>query len=145
MYIWLKQVLAQVQSGSKGSRSSQTLNLMAISPTNKKMKEKKKTCRCGCGSKLTRRGYAGFGPCFHLPGFHFGTGFLSHGHAARVPTTRTRALLGGGNPHALEKASAGEDVQIELQGNSRVSIAQSGGHFQYPRHPGKKGELAPMV
>ena len=21
---------------------------------------------------------AGFGPCFHLPGFHFGTGFLSH-------------------------------------------------------------------
>ena len=32
----------------------------------------------GCGSKLNRRGYAGFGPCFHLPGFHFGTGFLSH-------------------------------------------------------------------
>ena len=26
------------------------------------------------------RGYAGFGPCFHLPGFHFGTGFLSHSH-----------------------------------------------------------------
>ena len=22
----------------------------------------------GCGSKLTRRGYAGFGPCVHLPG-----------------------------------------------------------------------------
>ena len=21
---------------------------------------------------------AGFGPCFHLPGFHFGTGFVSH-------------------------------------------------------------------
>ena len=35
---------------------------------------------CGCGSKLNRRGYAGFGPCFHLPGFHFGTGFLSHSH-----------------------------------------------------------------
>ena len=34
----------------------------------------------GCGSKLNRRGYAGFGPCFHLPGFHFGTGFLSHRH-----------------------------------------------------------------
>ena len=34
----------------------------------------------GCGSKLNRRGYAGFGPCFHLPGFHFGTGFLSHSH-----------------------------------------------------------------
>ena len=34
----------------------------------------------GCGSKLYRRGYAGVGPCFHLPGFHFGTGFLSHSH-----------------------------------------------------------------
>ena len=31
------------------------------------------------GSKLSRKGYAGFGPCFHLPGFHFGTVFfLSH-------------------------------------------------------------------
>ena len=37
---------------------------------------------CGCGSKLNKRGYAGFGPCFHLPGFHFGTGFLSHSHMA---------------------------------------------------------------
>ena len=25
---------------------------------------------------------AGFGPCFHLPGFHFGTGFLSHSQMA---------------------------------------------------------------
>ena len=25
-------------------------------------------CSYGCGSKLNRRGYAGFGPCFHLPG-----------------------------------------------------------------------------
>ena len=30
---------------------------------------------------------AGFGPCFHLPGFHFGTGFLSH------------SLFGLGGPH----------------------------------------------
>ena len=36
----------------------------------------------GCGSKLNRRGYAGCGPCFYLPGFHFGTGFLSH---SRMP------------------------------------------------------------
>ena len=34
----------------------------------------------GCGSQLNRRGYAGFGPWFHLPGFHFCTGFLSHSH-----------------------------------------------------------------
>ena len=26
----------------------------------------------GCGSKLNRRGYAGVGPCVHLPGFQFG-------------------------------------------------------------------------
>ena len=30
--------------------------------------------------KIKQRGYAGVGPCFHLPGFHFGTGFLSHRH-----------------------------------------------------------------
>ena len=35
---------------------------------------------CGCGSKLKSLGYAGFGPCFHLPGFRFGTGLLSHSH-----------------------------------------------------------------
>ena len=32
--------------------------------------------KLGCGSKLNRRGYAGFGPCFDLPEFHFGTSFL---------------------------------------------------------------------
>ena len=34
----------------------------------------------GRSSKLNRRSYAGVGPCFHLAGFHCGTGFLSHGH-----------------------------------------------------------------
>ena len=38
------------------------------------------TSQYGCGSKLNRRGYAGFGPCFHAPRFDFGTGFLSHSH-----------------------------------------------------------------
>ena len=38
----------------------------------------------GCGSKLSRRGYAGFGPCFHFPGFHLGTVFLSHSQDFRV-------------------------------------------------------------
>ena len=33
--------------------------------------------RNGCGSKLNSRAYAGFGPCFHLPGFHFVTGLLN--------------------------------------------------------------------
>ena len=30
--------------------------------------------------KINQEGYAGFGPCFHLPGIHFGTGFLIHTH-----------------------------------------------------------------
>ena len=32
----------------------------------------------GYGSKLHHQGTAGFGPCFHLPGFHFGNLFLTH-------------------------------------------------------------------
>ena len=28
---------------------------------------------------------AGFGPCFHLTGFHVGTGFLSHSHSGCSP------------------------------------------------------------
>ena len=37
-------------------------------------------CRCesGYGSKLNRRGHAGFGPCFHLRGFRLGYLFLIH-------------------------------------------------------------------
>ena len=56
----------------------------------------------GCGSKLNRRGYAGFGPCFHLPGFHFGTGFLSHSHFTillpRTPWWFFRQTTALGNP-----------------------------------------------
>ena len=37
--------------------------------------------RFGCGSQLNRRGCAGCGPCFELPGFHVGILFLlSHSH-----------------------------------------------------------------
>ena len=33
--------------------------------------------------KINQEGQtAGFGPCFHLPGFHFDIGFLSHGHVS---------------------------------------------------------------
>ena len=49
----------------------------------------------GCGSKLNRRGYAGFGPCFHLPGFHFGTGFLSH---SQVNSPKVESLASGLHP-----------------------------------------------
>ena len=35
----------------------------------------------GYGSKLNHQGTTGFGPCFHLPGFHLGYLFLTHGRA----------------------------------------------------------------
>ena len=44
----------------------------------------------GCGSKLNRRGYAGVGPCFHLPGFHFGTGFLEQPYVIPGPLIDTQ-------------------------------------------------------
>ena len=37
---------------------------------------------CGCGSKLNHWGTAGYSPCFHLPGFHFGYLFLTHSHVS---------------------------------------------------------------
>ena len=38
--------------------------------------------------KIKQEGYAGVGPCFHLPGFHFGTVFLSHSHLDKSIFTR---------------------------------------------------------
>ena len=35
-------------------------------------------CDMGYGSKSNHQGTAGFSPCFHLPGFHFGHTFLSN-------------------------------------------------------------------
>ena len=36
--------------------------------------------RSGYGSKLSHQGTAGFSQCLHLPGFHFGYLFSTHGH-----------------------------------------------------------------
>ena len=38
------------------------------------------------GSKLNQQGTAGFGPCFYLPGFHFGYIFLTHSHVGFAST-----------------------------------------------------------
>ena len=38
---------------------------------------------CGCGSKLSNWGYAGFSLPVHLPGFHFGPPFFSHTHVSK--------------------------------------------------------------
>ena len=47
------------------------------------------------GSKLNHQETAGFSPCFHLPGFHFGYLFLTHSHVcvttASIPATATAA------------------------------------------------------
>ena len=45
----------------------------------------------GYGSKLNHRGIAGFSPCFHLPGFHFGYPFLPHSQISAPKQTRRHA------------------------------------------------------
>ena len=42
----------------------------------------------GYGSKLNHPGTAGFSPCFHFPGLHFGYLFLTHSHFAAVRNFR---------------------------------------------------------
>ena len=44
--------------------------------------------------KINQEGQtAGFGSCFHLPGFHFGTGFLSHSHIMFFHAVSTQDAL----------------------------------------------------
>ena len=38
------------------------------------------------GSILSHQGTAGFRPCFHLPGFHFGYLILTHSHMNQIET-----------------------------------------------------------
>ena len=71
----------------------------------------------GSGSKLTSQGCAGFGLCFHLPGFHFGTGFLSH---TQVRTTafftegggRSTSIGGSPGPIKRSETDLGWDKEI---------------------------------
>ena len=75
----------------------------------------------GCGSKFNRRGYADFGPCFHLPGFHFGTGFLSHSHM-REPFVKPKRRRLGQVGHT--------DERMGVLGNQREST-KTGGEVPY--------------
>ena len=50
----------------------------------------------GCGSKLSRRGYAGFLPCFHFIGVPFWYRFLSHCHMSKYSTLKTFFASKGG-------------------------------------------------
>ena len=48
----------------------------------------------GCGSKSIHQGTAAFGPCCHLPGFHFGvTLFLTHSHMGDLHLGGTVGIL----------------------------------------------------
>ena len=72
----------------------------------------------GYGSKLKSRGYAGFGPCFHFPGFHFGIGFLSHTHLlCRV----AHDLLSG--PKSPDGPMGPESPRGEARGSVRIQVA----------------------
>ena len=92
----------------------------------------------GCGSKLSRRGYAGVGPCFHLAGFRFG-GFLSlrsiprklsasgasraRSHSNRLGDVlglldrRARLLQAGGLELTLGRAKEADPVDLGVMGS----------------------------
>ena len=67
----------------------------------------------GCGSRLNRRGYAGFGPCFHLPGFHFGTGCLSHSHSWWAPFFDTH------NTHPIRRGVGHQKSKLSHHGQNK--------------------------
>ena len=69
----------------------------------------------GCGSKLSNWGYAGFSLPVHLPGFHFGTPFLSH--AQLFKTSMSFVALAVGSPLAVVFAATGSlDCYEEVTG-----------------------------
>ena len=51
-----------------------------------------KPCYIWVWLKIQEGQTAGFGPCFHLPGFHFATGFLSHSHLSSSMSPKRRSL-----------------------------------------------------
>ena len=55
-------------------------------------------------NSATRNWTAGFGPCFHLPGFHCGYVFLTHSHLCLI-----WALVGRGKNSAVRPAQAKPD------------------------------------
>ena len=75
----------------------------------------------GCGSQLNRRSYAGCGPCFHLPGFHFGTGFFSHSHVF----SRCWPGLLAGVMHALD-GCAPHQIAFDKQRDLDAQLHQPG-------------------
>ena len=96
----------------------------------------------GHGSKLNHQGTAGFGPCFHLPGFRFGYIFLTHSQittgsrAPRPPARRARAGPGttrctGGTRERAERvggafcSAAGQQRDVFPVGWSRHALVES--------------------
>ena len=65
----------------------------------------------GYGSKLNHQGIAGFGPCTHLPGCHFGYPFLTHTHLLPGVPEPVRSVA-----RSLPRPGAGlEDVSPEAR------------------------------
>ena len=92
----------------KGKRSRKPNGLTARCPSDCDVR----FCPAGCGSKLARRGYAGFGPCFHLPGFHFGTGLVSRGQLFQLRFDDAPAFLFGPQNVCIVHAEPRESCMI---------------------------------
>ena len=68
----------------------------------------------GYGSKLSHQGTAGFGRCFHLPGFHFVYLFLTHTQPNGGPNPLSR------NSEIALEAGVLEGKTADLQSRSYV-------------------------
>ena len=81
-----------------------------------------KTNLNGCGSEINRRGNAGFGPCFHLPGFHFGYLFVTYSQRFSCGDLDVLAVIFPSHHRAAQGHSVGtgaEPAKIPWQASRR--------------------------
>ena len=108
----------------------------------------------GSGSKLNHQGTAGFSPCFHLPGCHFGHLFWTHSQLGRifgvsVATCQIFLVSDGIDPLVCRLGSELPARRCEgFDGIVEGSLSQNRGcpkwavSFGFALNPSKKGTLA---
>ena len=74
-------------------------------------------CHMGMGQKNNPRKTAGFSPCVHLPGFHFGYLFLTHSHKQVAKRSFTRRSLKPSIQRGIHPGILGLLLCLVLLGN----------------------------
>ena len=72
---------------------------------------------------------AGFGPCFHLPGFHFGTGFLSH---SQIKPWLKPSFKGACSAKCQFRPSAKEENTLRTVGRAPYQLGQTSQADAFP-------------